>query len=156
HSVPAMHFSARAILDRNRTLWCGYMIEAADRMVYFAGDTAFGDHFARIRGRFGAPRVALLPIGAFRPRWFMSPVHMAPDDAVRAQRILSASTCVGIHFGTFFLADDGEFEPIELLNRALDEAGEPRSHFWTLDCGEGRDVPSIITHEEKMSERQAE
>jgi L-ascorbate metabolism protein UlaG (beta-lactamase superfamily) len=65
HCVPALHFSARGIFDRNRTLWCGYMIEAADRIVYFAGDTAFGEHFARIRQRFGAPRLALLPIGAY-------------------------------------------------------------------------------------------
>jgi L-ascorbate metabolism protein UlaG (beta-lactamase superfamily) len=88
-------------LDRNRTLWCGYLIEAVGRKVYFAGDTAFGDHFALIRERFGAPRVALLPIGAYEPRWFMSPVHMAPDDAARAHHILGAQTSIAIHHGTF-------------------------------------------------------
>ena len=62
------------------------MIEAADRIVYFAGDTAFRDSFRPIRETFGAPRLALLPIGAYEPRWFMSPVHMAPDEAVRAHR----------------------------------------------------------------------
>ena len=86
HCVPALHFSARGIFDRNRTLWCGYVIEAAKRIVYFAGDTAFGDHFAQIRERFGAPRLALLPIGAYEPRWFMSPVHMGPDEAVERMK----------------------------------------------------------------------
>jgi len=107
HSVPALHFSARGPFDRNRTLWCGYMIEAADRTVYFAGDTAFGEHFAAIRERFGAPRLALLPIGAYEPRWFMSPVHMAPDDAIRAHEILAAKTSIAIHHGTFQLGDEG-------------------------------------------------
>jgi L-ascorbate metabolism protein UlaG (beta-lactamase superfamily) len=107
HSVPAMHFSARRIFDRDRTLWCGYMIEAADRTIYFAGDTGFGDHFAWIRERFGRPRLALLPIGAFEPRWFMSPVHMGPDEAVRAHEILAAKTSIAIHHGTFQLGDEG-------------------------------------------------
>ena len=79
HGVPAQHFSARGIFDRNLTLWCGYVIETPDRIIYFAGDTGFGDHFAMIRERFGAPHLALLPIGAYEPRWFMSPVHMSPD-----------------------------------------------------------------------------
>ena len=79
-----MHFSARGIFDRNLTLWCGYVIEAPDRIIYFAGDTGFGDHFARIRERFGAPHLALLPIGAYEPRWFMSPMHMAPDEAIQS------------------------------------------------------------------------
>ena len=107
HSVPALHFSARTLFDRNRTLWCGYVIEAADRIVYFAGDTGFGTHFARIRERFGAPRLALLPIGAYEPRWFMSPVHMAPDEAVKAHQILGAETSIAIHHGTFQLGDEG-------------------------------------------------
>ena len=107
HSVPAFHFSARALFDRNRTLWCGYVIEAADRIVYFAGDTGFGNHFASIRERFGAPRLALLPIGAYEPRWFMSPVHMAPDEAVRAHQILRAETSIAIQHGTFQLGDEG-------------------------------------------------
>ena len=64
HSVPALHFSSRGIFDRNLTLWCGYVIEYQDRLVYFAGDTGFGRHFAQIREKFGSPRLALLPIGA--------------------------------------------------------------------------------------------
>src|SRR5262249_55356855 len=106
HAVPALHFSARGLFDRNRTLWCGYVIEAPGCIVYFAGDTAFGDHFAAIRERFGPPRVALLPIGAYEPRWFMSPVHMDPEEAVQAHEILRARTSIAIHHGTFQLGDE--------------------------------------------------
>lgn len=107
HCVPAMHFSGRGLFDRNRTLWCGYVIECRERLVYYAGDTGFGPHFAWIRERFGSPRLALLPIGAYEPRWFMSPVHMAPNEAVRAHQILASGTSIAIHHGTFQLADDG-------------------------------------------------
>ena len=107
HCVPALHFSARGILDRNKTLWCGYVIESPESLVYFAGDTGFGSHFAQIREKFGSPRLALLPIGAYEPRWFMSPVHMAPEEAVRAHEILDAKTSIAIHHGTFQLADEG-------------------------------------------------
>jgi L-ascorbate metabolism protein UlaG (beta-lactamase superfamily) len=123
HSVPALHFSARGILDRDRTLWCGYMIESGSRMVYFAGDTAFGKHFAMIRERFGAPRLALLPIGAYAPRWFMSPVHMAPEEAVRAHQILGAQTSIAIHHGTFQLTDESIDTPKrELLAHGLGDS----------------------------------
>jgi L-ascorbate metabolism protein UlaG (beta-lactamase superfamily) len=131
HSVPALHFSARGILDRNRTLWCGYILEAANRMVYFAGDTAFGDHFARIRERFGPPDLALLPIGAYLPRWFMSAVHMDPEDAVRAHQILGARTSVAIHHGTFQLADDG----LDTAKHRLREC-HPGDSFMVLDNGQ--------------------
>jgi L-ascorbate metabolism protein UlaG (beta-lactamase superfamily) len=131
HCVPALHFSARGIFDRNRTLWCGYVMEAADRVVYFAGDTAFGDHFPRIRERFGAPRLALLPIGAYEPRWFMSPVHMAPDEAVRAHRILAARTSIAIHHGTFQLGD----ESIDTAKKCL-AACAPGDSFLVLDNGQ--------------------
>jgi L-ascorbate metabolism protein UlaG (beta-lactamase superfamily) len=115
HCVPALHFSSRRIYDRNRTLWCGYVIECQDRLVYFAGDTAFGRHFAQIREKFGPPHLALLPIGAYEPRWFMSPVHMAPEEAVRAHEILGAKTSVAIHHGTFQLSDDGIDTPQKQL-----------------------------------------
>jgi L-ascorbate metabolism protein UlaG (beta-lactamase superfamily) len=131
HSVPAMHFSARALLDRNRTLWCGYVIEAADRVVYFAGDTGFGDHFESIRKRFGTPRLALLPIGAYEPRWFMSPIHMGPDEALRAHEILGAKTSIAIHHGTFQLGDEG----IDTPKRVLRECGADES-FLVLNNGQ--------------------
>jgi len=134
HSVPAMHFSARGLLDRNRTLWCGYMIECQERLIYFAGDTGFGDHFAQIRDRFGSPDVALLPIGAYEPRWFMSAVHMAPDEAVKAHEILGAGTSIAIHHGTFQLADESVDTPAQQLR-----ASAPDS-FLVLGNGESADI----------------
>jgi len=131
HSVPALHFSARGLFDRNRTLWCGYVIEAAGRIIYFAGDTGFGEHFAQIRERFGAPRLALLPIGAYEPRWFMAPVHMAPDDAIRAHKILAARTSIAIHHGTFQLGD----EAIDTPKKQLRADGASDS-FLVLDNGQ--------------------
>ena len=139
-AVPALHFSGRGLRDRNRTLWAGYVIEGPSGRVYFAGDTAYGSHFRAIGERFPQMRLALIPIGAYRPQWFMGPVHISPQDAVKAHEDLGASTSMGIHFGTFRLADDGETEPPEELQKELDTRKE--SHrFWTLEPGEGREVP---------------
>jgi L-ascorbate metabolism protein UlaG (beta-lactamase superfamily) len=119
--VPARHFSARGITDRNRTLWCGYWIETPAGPIYFAADTAFGPHFGEIRNRLGSPRVALLPIGAYKPQWFMSPVHMSPEEAAEAHRKLGPERSIAIHWGTFQLADDGPDEPVIELRKALSE-----------------------------------
>jgi L-ascorbate metabolism protein UlaG (beta-lactamase superfamily) len=140
-AVPARHFSGRSLRDRNRTLWCGYVIEGPLGAVCFAGDTGYGNHFREIRGRFSNIRLALLPIGAFRPQWFMGPVHMSPQDAVRAHQDLGAGMSLGIHFGTFRLADDGEDEPVTELRRALEAAVIPASRFVTLDSGQGLEIP---------------
>ena len=139
-AVPAYHFSGRGLHDRNKTLWCGYAIESPSGTVLFAGDTAYGGHFSEIRARFPKIRLALIPIGAYRPEWFMGPVHISPGDAVRAHKELGAATSIAIHFGTFSLADDGEHEPVAELQRALDQEKE-RLRFWTLDAGEARDIP---------------
>ena len=136
HSVPALHFSSRGIFDRNMTLWCGYVIECPERLVYFAGDTGFGRHFAQIREKFGSPHLALLPIGAYEPRWFMSPVHMAPDEAVRAHEVLAARTSLAIHHGTFQLADEGLDTPRELLVACASHAS-----FLVLKNGQFADIP---------------
>jgi L-ascorbate metabolism protein UlaG (beta-lactamase superfamily) len=139
-AVPARHFSGRGLRDRNRTLWAGYIIESPAGTIFFAGDTAYGPHFAEIAARFPKIRLALIPIGAYRPQWFMGPVHISPSDAVRAHKEVGAATSIGIHFGTFRLADDGEDEPVAELQRALDQEKE-RLRFWTLDPGEARDIP---------------
>jgi L-ascorbate metabolism protein UlaG (beta-lactamase superfamily) len=136
HCVPAMHSSSRRIYDRNKTLWCGHVIECRERLVYFAGDTAFGSHFAQIRERFGSPHVALLPIGAYEPRWFMSPIHMAPDEAVRAHRILGAKTSIAIHHGTFQLTD----EAIDTPRQQLIACAQQES-FLVLGNGQFADLP---------------
>ncbi len=142
HCVPAQHFASRTPFDRNRTLWCGWVLEHPAGPIYFAGDTGFGRFFEEIRGQFGSLRLALLPIGAFAPEWFMGPVHMTPEQAVEARRILDAATAVGIHFGTFALADDGYTEPEERLCRALDGAADA-ARFWTLPEGEGHMIPEV-------------
>lgn len=139
-AVPAFHFSGRGLRDRNKTLWCGYVLETPSGTVFFAGDTAYGPHFAEIRARFPNIRLAFLPIGAYRPQWFMGPVHISPSNAVRAHRELSASTTIAIHFGTFHLADDGEQEPVTELQQALDREKE-RLRFWALQPGEDREIP---------------
>jgi len=135
HCVPALHFSSRGIYDRNMTLWCGYVIEYPERLVYFAGDTGFGPHFAQIREKFGSPHLALLPIGAYEPRWFMSPVHMAPHEAVRAHEILAAQTSIAIHHGTFQLTDEALDTPQKQLI-----ASAKNQSFLVLNNGQFADI----------------
>jgi len=136
HCVPALHFSSRGLFDRNRTLWCGYVIERGARVLYFAGDTTYGDHFPAIRQRFGPPRLALLPIGAYEPRWMMSPVHMGPDEAVRAHQALNAETSVAIHHGTFQLADEAIDTPAKALRESLRQRNVDSQRFRALSNGE--------------------
>jgi L-ascorbate metabolism protein UlaG (beta-lactamase superfamily) len=138
--VPAQHFSSRGLFDRDETLWLGYVVRGPAGITYVAGDTGAGPHFAAVAQRIGKPRLALLPLGAFRPTWFMSRVHVSPDEAVDAHEQLGAGTSVGMHFGTFALGDDGQDEPVKALEAALAKRPTP-PRFWTLQPGEGRAVP---------------
>jgi L-ascorbate metabolism protein UlaG (beta-lactamase superfamily) len=135
--VPAQHFSGRSLSDLDCTLWCGFVIQAVAGNIYFAGDTAMGGHFKEIKERFGKFRLALLPIGAYLPEWFMHPVHLSPAGAVNVHYLLQPDASVAIHFGTFALGDDGEAEPVRELQEAL---GNQISSFWVLEHGEGRDI----------------
>ena len=141
--VPAQHFTGRAGSDRMATLWGGFVIEAPGGPIYFAGDTGDGPQFAQVRGRFGPLRLAILPIGAYRPRWFMEPVHVNPKEATEAHLELEAATSLAIHFGCFELADEGPETPLVELDAACLELGVDRSTFWTLDVGEARGVPAL-------------
>ncbi len=141
-AVPAQHFSGRTLLDRNKTLWAGYVVEGPSGTVYFAGDTGYSAHFKQIRDQFGPITVALLPIGAFQPRWFMHSVHIDPAEAVQAALDLEAKHSIGMHFGTFRLGDDAETEPLEELARVLSAMPNPID-FVTLDFGEGRQYQTL-------------
>jgi L-ascorbate metabolism protein UlaG (beta-lactamase superfamily) len=140
-SVPSQHFSNRGICDQDATLWTSYAVEGPSGWAFFAGDTGYGPQYAEIRRRLGPPRLAVLPIGAYKPEWFMGPIHMSPRQALLAHQDLEAGTSVAMHYGTFDLADDGETEPPEELRRAIAESKVPVKPFWTLEFGEGRDVP---------------
>jgi L-ascorbate metabolism protein UlaG (beta-lactamase superfamily) len=115
--APGQHFSSRALSDRNNTLWCGFIIETPNGAIYFAGDTGYGEFVKRIGERYKEFRLALLPIGAFRPEWFMGPVHISPEEAVQIYDELDIKTAIGIHHSTFHLADDGQDEPKECIER---------------------------------------
>jgi L-ascorbate metabolism protein UlaG (beta-lactamase superfamily) len=93
-------------------------------------------------------RLALLPIGAFLPRWFMSAQHLAPDEAFKAHFILGAETSAAMHFGTFPLADDGQSEPVDRLSAAISAADMRRTRFWILNFGEGRNVPPLSSSDD--------
>jgi L-ascorbate metabolism protein UlaG (beta-lactamase superfamily) len=116
--VPSEHWSRRGLLDKNESWWGGYVIERGGLRVYHSGDTAWFDGFALIGEKCGAIDAAMLPIGAYAPRWFMQRQHMDPCDAVRAFAALGARRFVAMHWGTFKLTDEDLAEPPRLLARA--------------------------------------
>ncbi len=113
--TPARHWSRRGIADENRTLWGGYVVAGRSATVYHAGDSAYFDGFAEIGRRFPGLDAALLPIGGYKPAWFMEKVHMNPDQAGRAFLELGARSLVPMHWGAFQLTDEPLLEPAERL-----------------------------------------
>jgi len=119
-TVPAIHGVRRPPYGLNSMLWAGWILEVDGTRVYFAGDTGFGSVFADIRRRSGPVDVALVPIGAWSPRWFQESFHVSPDQALEIAGILGARTAIGIHWGTFPLSEEA---PIEQRRRFLAAAG---------------------------------
>ena len=140
-ATPGRHFSARTPFDRNRSLWGGFMIEANGGRLLFAGDSAIGPHWQTIGEQLGPPDVALLPVGAYEPRWFMAPVHMNPAEAVEAHQALKAKQSVGMHFGTFQLTDEAIDAPLIALQAAKTAARLADDAFVTQGFGETRLYP---------------
>jgi L-ascorbate metabolism protein UlaG (beta-lactamase superfamily) len=138
HTVPAQHWSGRGLYDRNQALWGGFVIETPRKKIYFAGDTGYGPLFKEIHSHFGTVDVALLPIGAYEPRWFMREQHMNPEDAVLAHLDLRPRLSVGTHFGTFQLTDEGIDDPLKDLAVALSK--HRVENFTTMEFGETRDM----------------
>jgi L-ascorbate metabolism protein UlaG (beta-lactamase superfamily) len=138
--VPAQHFSGRGLFDRDATLWCGYVLLHPRGNIYFAGDTGYGPIFTPIGEQYGPMRLAILPIGAYKPEWFMSPIHVSPAQAVQIHLDVRAARSIASHFGTFQLADDGKSEPVEDLRKALREKNLPEDAFIVPEEGKGIDV----------------
>jgi L-ascorbate metabolism protein UlaG (beta-lactamase superfamily) len=139
--TPAQHFSARGPLDRNRALWGGFLIEAGGYRILYAGDSGYGPHFREIGARLGAIDLALLPIGAYEPRWFMKDIHMNPAEAVQAHLDLEARRSIAMHFGTFQLTPEGIEEPVRELAKALWERQVAADLFRVLEVGESLSLP---------------
>jgi L-ascorbate metabolism protein UlaG (beta-lactamase superfamily) len=138
-SVPAQHFSGRGLLDRDATLWCGYVMGTSAGNIYFAGDTGYNDvTFKEIGSRCGPIKISLLPIGAYKPAWFMSPIHVSPEESVRIHLDVQSTVSIAMHFGTFPLADDGQDDPAADLRAALEKYNLPEESFIILQEGEAR------------------
>ena len=136
--VPTRHWSARSLSDRNMALWASFVIEAPAGGIYFVGDSSYGDgsHFREARKRCGPFRLALLPIGAYEPRWFMADQHMNPVEAVKAFIDCGAERALGHHYGTFQLTDEAIDAPLLALADSLQEAEIADERFAALRPGQ--------------------
>ena len=136
--VPARHWSMREPWNRNSTLWGGYVVRGPEGTVYHSGDTAWGDHFAEIGQRITGIDWAMLPIGAYSPRWFMASQHVNPDEAIAGFEALGAKHMLAMHWGTFKLTDEATGEPRERTLARWAERGMSPERLWILDVGETR------------------
>ncbi len=140
-ATPAQHQSQRSITDKNATLWSGWGILASGLTFYFAGDTGYFDGFIEIRDRIGPIDVAMIPIGAYEPRWYNGAYHLDPGEALLAFEDLNARYFAAMHWGTFDQAEEllGD-PPRELLYHAAQRDIDPEN-IWVFAFGESRAVP---------------
>ena len=136
--APMRHWSARGLTDRNKALWSAFVIDTPAGRIYHVGDAGYGDgrHYRAARERYGPFRLAILPIGAYEPRWFMKDQHMDPAEAVKAFFDTGAEFGLAHHFGTFPMADDAYEAPMIAHDAALKAAGIPPERFRRLQPGE--------------------
>ena len=121
--------------DQNKALWGGFSVVAKTGHCFFAGDTGYAGHFKQIHARYGAPRVALLPIGAYEPRELMSYVHMNPQDALHAHFDLQAHRSIAIHYRTFQLTDEDREDPEHALAQAIKASSKLANPFYCIREG---------------------
>src|ERR1700712_3684994 len=136
--VPTRHWSARGLFDRNKSLWASFVLETPAGKLYIVCDSGYGDgkHFRRVAESHGPLRLAILPIGAYEPRWFMRDQHMNPADAVKALTDCGAAQALAHHHGTFQLTDEAIDAPVTALDEALEVAKIPGGRFVALKTGQ--------------------
>ncbi|MGA1801896.1 MBL fold metallo-hydrolase [Rhizobium sp. HT1-10] len=140
---PCHHWSARGAGDRRMALWAAFVLSTPAGKIYHIGDTGFHDgiNYRAAREKHGGFRLAILPFGAYEPRWFMKGQHQDPKEAVEGMQLCNAAHAVGHHFGTFQLTDEAIDDPLVRLKAALIVAGVAPERFRALQAGEVLDVP---------------
>jgi L-ascorbate metabolism protein UlaG (beta-lactamase superfamily) len=138
HLEPANHWSARGLFDKRMALWCAFVVETPSGPIYHVADTAWRDGalFHAMRAKHGAMRLAILPIGAYEPRWFMREQHIDPEEAVRIFEIVGAPQAMAHHWGTFQLTNEDIFDPPRALQAALQRSGVAQERFRAIRPGE--------------------
>jgi L-ascorbate metabolism protein UlaG (beta-lactamase superfamily) len=145
-STPAQHFSSRGLFDKDRSLWCGYGIGIENEWLWFAGDSGYGPFFKDIGRELSPLRASIIPIGAFKPRWFMQPIHMSPPEAIQAHEDVNSPYSIACHFGTFPLAKDGMDEPVNELLICLNDPDKSEIKFIVPRPGKSISVPTRGEH----------
>ena len=141
---PSQHWGKRSLADAYERLWASWVIEADGNRIFFAGDTGYANHFKDIGNKYGYFDLALLPIGAYEPRWFMSSYHVNPDEAVKIHMDVRARHSVGMHWGTFILTDEPLDEPPGKLTEALRKYDIQESDFQVYQHGETRFLDDLL------------
>lgn len=141
---PAHHWSARGTGDQRMALWSAFVVSTDAGKIYVVGDTGFheGRNYRAAAEKHGGFRLAILPIGAYEPRWFMEHQHQNPREAVEGMQLCNAAFAAGHHWGVFRLTDEPADEPRDHLHIALDAKGVPRERFRAMQPGEAWDVPA--------------
>lgn len=142
--TPSQHWANRGLLDRSEMLWGGWSIRSPQFHVLFAGDTGYSKDFLDIRERLGPADVALIPIGAYEPRWFMKKHHVNPEEAVQIHKDLQSKLSIAVHWGTFLLADEPAAAPAMALKTALQKMSVSEKDFLLLKHGETLKLDQLV------------
>lgn len=140
--TPTHHWSRRGPFDTCATLWGGWVITTpGGARTYHAGDSGYGPRFAEVGERYPGIDVAMMPIGAYEPRWFMRPLHMNPEESILALGDLGARRMATMHWGTFVLTQEPVDEPLHVVRKEWATAGRDPADLWDLAVGETRVLP---------------
>lgn len=134
--LPTRHWSSRGIGGVNNRLWGAFMIQSESYSIYFGGDSGYGSHFAEVNELFGAPDLAIIGIGAYKPEWFMGPAHTSPSDGLKGAVDMKATAILPMHYGTFDLSDEPIGEPYREIHRIHKEIYNDKIKLFTPDLGE--------------------
>lgn len=143
---PSQHWGKRTLFDAYNRLWASWVIESDKGKIFFAGDTGYAKHFKHIGDKYKGFDIALLPIGAYEPRWFMKSYHVNPDEAVQIHKDIRSNYSIAMHWGTFILTDEPLTEPPVKLAEALSKHQIPESAFEVYRHGETRNLEHLFSN----------